>query len=62
MKNKRDTDPDIAPEYDFSKGRRALYLEQARHELKLVPLKPSTVEGKPAASNVKSKRVIKSRS
>jgi hypothetical protein len=34
MKHTRDADPDIAPEYDFAKGRRAVHLKQARRGIK----------------------------
>jgi hypothetical protein len=30
MKHTRDADPDIAPEYDFSTGRRGVHLDRAR--------------------------------
>ena len=56
MKNTRDADLDIAPEYDFSKGKRGVYLDRARRGLKLMPLEPSPVDGKPAATGPKSKR------
>lgn len=62
MKNTRDADPDIAPEYDFSKGKRGVCLEGARRGIKLVPLEPSSGETKAAAVAVKSKRPTKSSS
>lgn len=36
MNKSRDADPDIAPEYDFSGGRRGTYLARARRGIRVI--------------------------
>ena len=52
MKHTRDADQDIAPEYDFSTGRRGAYLKRARAGIRPItrrpePTKPPGGEGDP---------------
>ena len=42
MSKSRSADPDIAPEYDFSPGRRGVYLERAKGGIRpVIPVEPA---------------------
>ena len=61
-KNDRAADPDISPEYDFSKARRGVYLDRAQDGIKSAPLTPSSGKDRPAPDRATTKGGSKSSS